>query len=44
MGHRLKGVEEYYFTAYQSALEFIEEIDETKLNIEKQEFKEIYKK
>ena len=41
---RLKGLEEYYFTAFQSAIEFIETLDETKLKIDPQEHESKYKK
>lgn len=36
--NRLKGLEEYYFTAFESAIEFIQNIDATKLKIDKDEF------
>ncbi len=36
--NRLKGLEEYYFTAFESAIEFIQNIDATKLKIDREEF------
>lgn len=38
---RLKGQDEYYFTAFESALEFIEKMDETKLALDKEEFRRL---
>eukprot|EP01017_Pseudomicrothorax_dubius_P038011 TRINITY_DN5640_c0_g1_i4.p1 TRINITY_DN5640_c0_g1~~TRINITY_DN5640_c0_g1_i4.p1 ORF type:complete len:228 (+),score=59.84 TRINITY_DN5640_c0_g1_i4:651-1334(+) len=35
---RLRGLDEYYFTAFQSALEFIEQLDASKLKIDPEEF------
>jgi hypothetical protein len=36
--NRLKGLEEYYFTAFESAVEFVQNMDATKLKIDKEEF------
>ena len=38
---RIAGPEEYYFTAYESALEFIESLDHNKLKISSDEFKKL---
>jgi len=35
---RLRGLEEYYYTAYESAIQFIEDLDVTKLKIDPEEF------
>ena len=35
---RLRGFEEYYFTSYESTLEFIDDIDASKLKINEEEF------
>ena len=32
---RLKGIEEYYFTSYESALQFLEEINVNRIKINK---------
>ena len=36
--NRLHGLDEYYFTAFESAIEFIENIDESKIKISKVEY------
>ena len=36
--HRLRGEEDYYFTAYDSAVSFIEKLDPTQLKIDPKEF------
>jgi hypothetical protein len=38
---RIGGSDEYYLTAYESALEFIESLDHTKLKISADEFKKL---
>ena len=35
---RLRGLQEYYFTSFESALKFIQEVDLSKLKIDKEEF------
>ncbi|CAD8107469.1 unnamed protein product [Paramecium sonneborni] len=40
---RITGEDEYYFTTYESTLQFIEKIDYHKLNINPQEFQELSK-
>jgi len=35
---RLKGLEEYYFTSFKSAIEFIEGLDSSKLKIQQDEY------
>jgi len=38
---RLRGLEEYYFTAFESAIEFVEHIDAKKLTIDPKEFEQL---
>lgn len=40
--HRLRGEEDYYFTAYDSALAFLEKLDASHLKIDPKEFKNQY--
>ena len=39
---RLRGMEDYYYTAYHSAVEFIEALDVTKLKIKKDDYDRLY--
>lgn len=35
-------MEEYYFTSYESSLEFIDDLDQTKIKINLNEYKKLY--
>lgn len=39
---KLKGLDEYYYTAYESAIEFIDSLDHSKLRIDKEHYNELY--
>lgn len=38
---RLRGMEEYYFTAYESAIHFVENLEKSQLKMEKEEFERL---